>query len=212
MHTSRTSSRFESSLISTQGLRSSMYWFARSAIAITSRMALPNSRDSYSAAMRPVAFAASWYRSGSARRADSRPSKCLLMKLEHRDAILTTLPTRSEFTRREKSSKFRSIVDSVRELACEVVAQVLRVEMVQVRAGLDEGAGPLRHLLAVDGQEAVDEHAGRHAGSRLRAAWPARTGCESRRCPCPRSGTARPRTPDARNLRSRGRRGECTGA
>ena len=43
MHTSRTSSRFVSSFTSTHGLRSSMYWFARSAMAMISRIALPNS-------------------------------------------------------------------------------------------------------------------------------------------------------------------------
>ena len=38
--------------------------------------------------------------------------------------------------------------------------------MVEIGARLDEGAGALRHLLAVDGQEAVDEDTRRHAEAR----------------------------------------------
>ena len=55
------------------------------------------------------------------------------------------------------------VVDPVSELAREVVAQVLGVEVVGVGAGPDEGAPALRHLLAVHGEETVAEDRARHA-------------------------------------------------
>src|SRR5690606_9330810 len=44
------------------------------------------------------------------------------------------------------------VVDAATELGCVVVAQVFRVQVIQVGARLDEGAARLGHLLAVDGQ------------------------------------------------------------
>ena len=48
------------------------------------------------------------------------------------------------------------VVDAAAQLAGVVVAQVFRVQVVQVGARLDKGAAGFRHLLAVDGQVAVD--------------------------------------------------------
>ena len=53
-------------------------------------------------------------------------------------------------------------VDIVRgsaELGCKVVAQVIRVQVFGVGGGHDEGAPALGHLLAVHGEETVNEHA-----------------------------------------------------
>ena len=50
------------------------------------------------------------------------------------------------------------VADVGRKLGSEVVTQMLRIEVAQVGAGLDEGAGGLRHFLAVDGQEAMAPH------------------------------------------------------
>ena len=50
------------------------------------------------------------------------------------------------------------VVDRAAELRGVVVPQGLRRKVVEVRAGRHERALGLRHLLAVDGQEAVDEH------------------------------------------------------
>ena len=49
------------------------------------------------------------------------------------------------------------IVNAGAEFRREVVAQVFGVQVVQIGAGVDEGAPGLRHLGAVDGDEAVDE-------------------------------------------------------
>ena len=50
------------------------------------------------------------------------------------------------------------VVDAGAELGGEVVAQVFRIQMIQIGAGLDEGAAGLGHLLAVDGEKTVAPH------------------------------------------------------
>ena len=52
------------------------------------------------------------------------------------------------------------IIHTVRQLGCEVVAQILWIEILQISAGVDEGASGLRHLGAVNGEEAVHVHGG----------------------------------------------------
>ena len=72
-------------------------------------------------------------------------------------ARLTTLPTMSALTRATNSSRFRSRSSTPRgQLRGVVIAQIRRVEMLEVRRRADEGALRLRHLLPVDGEEAVD--------------------------------------------------------
>ncbi len=55
------------------------------------------------------------------------------------------------------------VVDTTAQLGRVVVAQVFRRQVLQVGAGLDEGATGLGHLLAIDRQVAVDVDAGRLA-------------------------------------------------
>ena len=43
------------------------------------------------------------------------------------------------------------IVDAVRNLGAEVVAQIFRIQMRQIGFGVDEGAAGFRHALAIDG-------------------------------------------------------------
>src|SRR5690606_14554170 len=52
------------------------------------------------------------------------------------------------------------ILNPRRQLGGEVVAQVFRIQVVQVAAGVDKGAPGFGHLLAVDGQKAVDANLG----------------------------------------------------
>ena len=51
-----------------------------------------------------------------------------------------------------------NVVDVTGELRGVVVAERRRIEVVEVGPGQDEGATGLRHLLTVDGEEAVDPH------------------------------------------------------
>ena len=99
--------------------------------------------------------------------AASWPSKRLLMKPAQRLAMLTTLPTRSELTRCDEVLEVEvDVIHAGAELGSEVVAQVLRVQVLEIGARLDEGAARLGHLLAVHGQEAVREDRGRGAEAR----------------------------------------------
>ncbi len=81
--------------------------------------------------------------------------------------MFTSLPTMSEFTRATKSSSDRSMSSTPgAELAGEVEAQRLRRQAFEVAARGDERAARLRHLGAVDGEEAMHEHRGRLAAAR----------------------------------------------
>ncbi len=55
------------------------------------------------------------------------------------------------------------VVDAVAQFGGEVVAQVFRPQMIEIGAGLDEGAARLRHFLTVHGQKTVAMHGGRLA-------------------------------------------------
>src|SRR3546814_9175682 len=58
------------------------------------------------------------------------------------------------------------IVDAAAELGGEVIAQVFRIQMIEIAARLDESAAALAHLGAVDRQIAVDVQRGWRAESR----------------------------------------------
>ena len=108
-HTSCVNCCLVSSLMVTQGALLSMNWFALSARAMISRTAWWYLRFSKSAAMLSDAFWNSAISSGSITLSDNLPSKRLVIKLAQRLAMLTTLPTRSEFTFCAKSVKLRSM-------------------------------------------------------------------------------------------------------
>ena len=80
------------------------------------------------------------------------------MKPAQRLAMFTSLPTMSEFTLAVKSSRLRSRSSTpAAEPRRVVVAQVLGGQVIEPGARRDERAARLRHLLAVDRQEAVRE-------------------------------------------------------
>src|SRR5690606_28378901 len=55
------------------------------------------------------------------------------------------------------------VIHAIAELGGKVIAQVLRIQVIQVGAGLDEGAAGFGHLLAVDGDKAMGVDGGRRA-------------------------------------------------
>jgi len=59
------------------------------------------------------------------------------------------------------------IIDAGGQLGGEVIAQILRIQMVQISTRADESAARLRHFLAIDGEEAVhaDAVGGAEAGA-----------------------------------------------
>ena len=81
-------------------------------------------------------------------------------------ARLTTLPTMSAFTLRDELVQAQiEVVHPRAELRGVVVTQIGGVEVLQVRRGADERPFRFRHLLAVDGEEAVDVDLRRQAES-----------------------------------------------
>src|SRR3569833_329397 len=58
------------------------------------------------------------------------------------------------------------VVDTASQFGGEVIAQVFRVEVVEIAARLDEGPARFRHLLPVHGEKAVGEDGGGRAETR----------------------------------------------